>query len=61
MRAKKRFGDLKVGAKFYYQRCLCFKEDTGFGVRLSNGRVIPYHDLNSDSLVTPVKVKFEVI
>lgn len=58
---KVRFGDLKVGAKFRYKRCLYLKDDLCCGVRISNGSIADGRDLTDNTLVTPVKIKVEVI
>lgn len=54
-----RFGSLKAGRKFRYNRKLHIKDDDGWtAVQLSNGFVT---DFDNEILVTPVKVKITVI
>ncbi len=60
MKKKVRFGDLKAGVKFKYKRRLCLKDDLDGCVRISNG-VVDDDDIGVGTLVTPVKIKVEVV
>ena len=60
MKKKVKFGHLKAGAKFRYERCLYLKDDMDCDVRISNG-AIKSDDIDDDTLVTPVKIKISEV
>ena len=60
MKKKVKFGNLKVGVKFKYKRCLYLRDDLEGSVRISNGAVCS-DGIKDNTLVTPVKIKMEVI
>ena len=58
---KTRFGKLKVGQKFRFNRRLYVKDQLHCATRLSDGYIASGTELDGNTLVTPVKIKITVV